>query len=84
MPMQKIFTPIHFMLTNFPIHDNENQGQPILLFLYEGIKVIHFLRHKRYNILHTRTHLKHLQCEISSTSHRPFNLILCLRDKLEA
>ena len=81
--MQK-YSPRFIFVNELPIHDNENQGQPILLFLYEGIKVIHFLRHKRYNILHTRTHLKHLQCEISSTSHRPFNLILCLRDKLEA
>ena len=81
--MQK-YSPRFIFVNELPIHDNENQGQPILLFLYEGIKVIHFLRHKRYDILHTRTHLKHLQCEISSTSHRPFNLILCLRDKLEA
>ena len=81
--MQK-YSPRFIFVNELLIHDNENQGQPILLFLYEGIKVIHFLRHKRYNILHTRTHLKHLQCEISSTSHRPFNLILCLRDKLEA
>ena len=81
--MQK-YSPQFIFVNELPIHDNENQGQLILLFLYEGIKVIHFLRHKRYNILHTRTHLKHLQCEISSTSHRPFNLILCLRDKLEA